>query len=56
MLEMMKQGFLRAWQEDCFGPILVAYIGGADLTAEDVLAQAEREEEPAPSAEIDERS
>ena len=47
MLEMMKQGFLHAHQEDCFGPILLAFRGPADLTADDVLAQFDREAEPA---------
>lgn len=41
VLEMMKQGFLRAWQEECFGPILIAFKGPAGLTAEQVMAHAE---------------
>jgi len=47
MLEMMKQGFLRAQQDDCFGPIVIAFRGPEDLTADDVLAQSEREATPA---------
>lgn len=43
LLEMMKQGFLRAHQDECFGPITVAFTGPDDLSAEDVLARAEGE-------------
>ena len=43
MLELMKQGFLRAFQEECFAPIVVAFTGPEDLTADQVLAQSERE-------------
>jgi segregation and condensation protein A len=39
VLEMMKQGFLRAWQDACFGPILIQFRGPPDLTADQVLAR-----------------
>ena len=38
MLEMMKQGYLRAWQDRCFGPIVVAFKGPQDLTPEQVMS------------------
>ena len=46
MLEMMKQGFLRAHQDECFGPITISFRGPEDLTADEVLAQVEREAMP----------
>ena len=46
LLEMIKQGFLKAHQELCFGPITVVYVGPENLSAEEVLAQAEREAMP----------
>ncbi len=47
MLEMMKQGFLRAHQDDCFGPITVVFRGADDVTAQQILARTEAEAEPA---------
>lgn len=51
MLELMKQGFLTARQEACFGPIVVAFIGPDTLTADEVAdgltAHAEEEVEDA---------
>ncbi len=38
MLELMKQGYLRAHQDQCYGPILVAYVGPSGLTVDEVLA------------------
>ena len=38
LLEMMKQGYLRAHQEQCFGEIHLAYCGDAEVTAEQILA------------------
>jgi segregation and condensation protein A len=45
MLEMMKQGFLQAWQERPFDPIVVVYTGPLELTPEQVLALAQAEDE-----------
>lgn len=38
LLEMMKQGYLRATQEQCFGDIHLAYKGGDDVEADQILA------------------
>lgn len=38
ILEMMKQGYLRAHQERCFDEIVLAYKGGDDVTADQILA------------------
>jgi segregation and condensation protein A len=38
LLEMMKQGYLRATQEQCFGEIHFAYKGGDDVQADQILA------------------
>ena len=38
LLEMMKQGYLRAYQENCFDDISLAYTGGEDVRAEQILA------------------
>lgn len=38
MLEMMKQGYLRARQDQCFDDILLAYIGKEEVTADQILA------------------
>lgn len=38
LLEMMKQGYLRAIQEQCFGEIHLAYKGGDDVQADQILA------------------
>ncbi|MDP6931005.1 MAG: segregation/condensation protein A [Planctomycetota bacterium] len=40
VLELMKQGFLRAHQDALSDPIMVAYRGPADLTAEEVTTMA----------------
>jgi segregation and condensation protein A len=45
LLEMMKQGYLRAHQEQCFGEIHLAYKGGEDVSADQILAGIEAEEE-----------
>ncbi len=42
ILEMMKQGVLRAWQGDGHGDILVVYRGEEGLSAEQILAGGER--------------
>lgn len=52
MLEMMKQGFLRAWQEQCHDPILVAFTGPADLTAAEIMLRAEAAEAARESAAV----
>lgn len=44
LLEMMKQGYLRALQEECFGPIHLAYRGGQEVTARQVMSGIEAEE------------
>ncbi len=52
LLEMMKQGYLRAHQEACFDEIRLAFLGDADVTADRILAgiaadeqrEAERQE------------
>lgn len=38
LLEMMKQGYLRATQEQCFDDISLAYIGKEEVTADQILA------------------
>ena len=47
LLEMMKQGYLRALQEDCFGEIQLAYKGGDEVTADQILAGITADEEAA---------
>lgn len=37
MLELMKQGYLRAHQEKCFGDILVVFVGDDGATVDDIL-------------------
>lgn len=44
LLEMMKQGYLRALQENCFDEISLAYIGEDDVTADLILAGITAEE------------
>ena len=44
MLEMMKQGYLRAFQDASFGDINLAYMGSEELTADLVLAGITAEE------------
>ncbi|MBL9077481.1 MAG: segregation/condensation protein A [Planctomycetes bacterium] len=56
LLEMMKQGYLRAHQEQCFGDIQLAYRGDDAVTADQILAgisadeEAQRQREAAASA------
>ncbi|MEY4673238.1 MAG: hypothetical protein RL148_1022 [Planctomycetota bacterium] len=45
LLEMMKQGYLRAHQEQCFGDIQLAYRGSEEVTADEILAGISAEEE-----------
>jgi segregation and condensation protein A len=45
LLEMMKQGYLRAFQEKCFGEIHLAYRGDDDVTADRILAGITADEE-----------
>ncbi len=45
LLEMMKQGYLRAHQEQCFGEIQLVYKGGEEVTADQILAGITAEEE-----------
>ncbi len=45
LLEMMKQGYLRAHQERCFGDIHLAFRGSDDVTAEMILAGIAADEE-----------
>jgi len=45
LLEMMKQGYLRANQEQCFGEIQLAFRGDDDVTADQILAGITAEEE-----------
>jgi segregation and condensation protein A len=54
LLELMKQGFMRAHQERCLGPITVVFTGPQDLTMEQVAqgvsahdAEAEQEQDEA---------
>ena len=49
-LELMKQGFLRARQEDNDGEIFLYYKGPADLTADAVAGADEERDEPEESA------
>ena len=44
LLEMMKQGYLRAHQEECFGEIYLAYRGSQEVTADQILAGIAAEE------------
>lgn len=44
MLEMMKQGYLRATQHQCFDDISLAYIGKDEVTADQILAGITAEE------------
>ena len=45
LLEMMKQGYLRAHQEKCFDEIVLAYRGGDEVTADEILAGITADEE-----------
>jgi len=45
LLEMMKQGYLRAFQDKCFAEIHLAYKGGDDVTADQILAGISADEE-----------
>ena len=45
LLEMMKQGYLRAHQEQCFGEIELMFRGDDSVTADQILAGIEAEEE-----------
>ena len=45
LLEMMKQGYLRASQENCFDEIHLAFRGGEEVTADQILAGITAEEE-----------
>jgi len=45
LLEMMKQGYLRAHQDHCFGDIQLLYQGTDDVTAEQILAGITADEE-----------
>jgi segregation and condensation protein A len=45
LLEMMKQGYLRANQEHCFGPVQIEFLASSDVTAEQILAGITAEEE-----------
>ncbi len=55
MLELMKQGFLRAHQEKCLGEIVVVYVGDADASVEDILPpEVTVSAESAPNAPIPE--
>ena len=38
LLKLMKQGYLRAFQDNCFDDISLAYIGKDDVTADQILA------------------
>ncbi|MCC6781302.1 MAG: segregation/condensation protein A [Planctomycetes bacterium] len=49
ILEMMKQGVLRAWQGASHGEILVVFKGGETLTAQQILAGGERLDEVGPA-------
>lgn len=44
LLEMMKQGYLRAAQDNCFDDISLAYIGKDEVTADQILAGISAEE------------
>ncbi len=45
LLEMMKQGYLRANQEHCFGDIQLAFRGDDSVTADQILAGITADEE-----------
>jgi hypothetical protein len=45
LLEMMKQGYLRAFQENCFDEIHLAFRGGDEVTADQILAGITADEE-----------
>jgi segregation and condensation protein A len=45
LLEMMKQGYLRAHQENCFDEIQLAYRGADEVTADMILAGITADEE-----------
>jgi len=45
LLEMMKQGYLRAYQDKCFAEIHLAYKGGDEVTADQILAGISADEE-----------
>jgi segregation and condensation protein A len=47
LLEMMKQGYLRAHQEHCFDEIQLAFRGDETVTAEQILAGITAEEQRA---------
>jgi segregation and condensation protein A len=51
LLEMMKQGYLRAFQDKCFDEIHLAFCGDAAVTAEMILAGISAEEERRRTAE-----
>lgn len=44
LLEMMKQGYLRAFQENCFDDISLKYTGEDEVTADQILAGITAEE------------
>lgn len=44
LLEMMKQGYLRAFQDNCFDDISLAYTGEEEVTADLILAGITAEE------------
>jgi len=44
LLEMMKQGYLQAMQDNCFDEISLAYIGKEEVTADLILAGITAEE------------
>ena len=44
LLEMMKQGYLRAFQQECFDDISLAYTGEDEVTADLILAGITAEE------------
>ncbi len=45
LLEMMKQGYLRAFQENCFDEIVLAYKGDPEASADDIMAGVMAEEQ-----------
>jgi segregation and condensation protein A len=45
LLEMMKQGYLRAFQDRCFDEIHLAYRGGDEVSADQILAGITADEE-----------
>lgn len=45
LLEMMKQGYLRAFQENCFDEIHLVYKGEEGVTADQILAGISADEE-----------